>query len=140
MKFTTAIASALCLLPVAFANTYKITYDQFYDNKDASLNSTACSNGPNGLITKGYTTLGSLPDFPYIGGSFAVPHWDSPGCGTCWQLNYNGTTIDVLAVDTAGVGFNLALEAFEVLGGETGVEAGFVYATATQVDSSVCGL
>lgn len=122
------------------ADTYKITYNTVYDNADTSLNDTACSNGVNGLITKGYTTLGSLPDFPYIGGSFAVPHWNSTGCGTCWELSYNGTSINVAAVDTAGVGFDLSLDAYNVLTDGQGVAAGFVFATVAQVDASVCGL
>jgi len=61
------------MLPLALALEYKITYDTFYDNGSASLNDTACSNGEYGLITRNFTTLDSLPDFPYIGGSFAVP-------------------------------------------------------------------
>ncbi|KAF9815836.1 hypothetical protein IEO21_04348 [Rhodonia placenta] len=135
MKFTTLLTSALCLVPVVLADTYKITYNTVYDNADTSLNDTACSNGVNGLITKG-----SLPDFPYIGGSFAVPHWNSTGCGTCWHLSYNGISIDVAAVDTAGVGFDISLDAFNFFTQGQGEAAGFVFANATQVDASLCGL
>ncbi|OSX58786.1 hypothetical protein POSPLADRAFT_1173041 [Postia placenta MAD-698-R-SB12] len=140
MKLTTLLTGSLCLVPVVLADTYKITYNTFYDNADTSLNDTACSNGANGLITRGYTTLGSLPIFPYIGGSFAVPHWNSTGCGTCWHLSYNGISIDVTAVDTAGVGFDISLDAFNFFTQGQGEAAGFVFANATQVDASLCGL
>lgn len=66
--------------------------------------------------------------------------WNSTGCGTCWELSYNGTSINVAAVDTAGVGFDLSLDAYNVLTDGQGVAAGFVFATVAQVDASVCGL
>lgn len=46
----------------------------------------------------------------------------------------------MLAVDTSGVGFDISLEAFNVLSDGQGQAAGFVYAVATEVDASVCGL
>jgi hypothetical protein len=60
----------------------------FYDNGQTSMNSVACSNGVNGLVTKGYPTFGSLPSFPFIGGAFAVGAWNSTECGSCWELTY----------------------------------------------------
>lgn len=43
------------------------------------MDSVACSDGANGLETKGYSTLGSLPNFPYVGGAPAVTGWNSAG-------------------------------------------------------------
>lgn len=66
--------------------------------------------------------------------------WNSTGCGTCWHLSYNGISIDVTAVDTAGVGFDISLDAFNFFTQGQGEAAGFVFANATQVDASLCGL
>lgn len=117
-----------------------VTYDRMYDSATLPLGNVACSDGANGLLTKGFTTLSSLPSFPYIGGTHAVAGWNSPNCGTCWAVTYQGTTINVLAVDTAGVGFNLALEAMDALTGGNGVALGKVSAEIVQIDASYCGL
>ncbi|PCH38042.1 Cerato-platanin, partial [Wolfiporia cocos MD-104 SS10] len=101
-------------------STVPVSYDTTYDNSTSSLNVTACSYE---LERLGFTTLGSLPDFPYIGGASVVPPNGSSGCGTCWELEYDGNTVAILAVDYTQEGFNLAKEA-----------------TASQVDSSACGL
>ncbi|KAI0956057.1 hypothetical protein AcV7_006565 [Taiwanofungus camphoratus] len=136
MKVAVAL-SALFLLPSALG--VNVTYDPFFDNPNNSLSYVACSDGTNGLLTKGYTTLGSLPDFPYIGGAYAIAGWNSPSCGTCWELTYNNVSINILGIDTAA-GFNIALTAMNVLTNNAAVDLGEVDAAAIQVDSSVCGL
>ena len=88
----------------------------------------------------GFTTFGSLPDFPYIGGAAVISGFDSDQCGTCWQLTYNGTSINVLAIDYAGAGFNIALKAMNKLTNNQAQFVGRVNAQAQQVASSVCGL
>ena len=42
---------------------------------------------------------------------------DNEQCGTCWRLTYpgSGKSITVLAVDHAGAGFNIALDALNDL-------------------------
>ncbi|KAG1872452.1 Cerato-platanin [Suillus subalutaceus] len=143
MKLSSAvILSSVFALP-AFAAQVKVTYDDFYDNAATSFSEVACSNGANGLLTQGYTTFGSLPSFPFIGG---VPHltWNSALCGTCWNLQYftsAGTheSINITAVDAADT-FSLSLEAFDELTDDTGVAAGGVYANSTQIDASFCGI
>ena len=109
-----------------------------------------------------YHTFGGLPDFPFIGGAqaiegttvtparvqWALTHkplssqtgWDSTNCGTCWELAYNGTKINVLAIDHAGSGFNIAKTAMDALTHGQAGQLGVVQATSTQVDKSVCGL
>ena len=138
MQFTSFVLTLAALCTSAFAVT--VSYDQTYDNASGSLDTVACSDGPNGLETKGYTTFGSLPHFPNIGGAAAVAGWDSPQCGTCWQLTYNGKSINVLAIDHTDAGFNIALEALNTLTNNQGTFLGRINATATQVASSVCGL
>ncbi|KAJ7716419.1 Cerato-platanin [Mycena olivaceomarginata] len=140
MKFS-GITSVFLFLAIALADT--VAYDETYDSASTSLNVVACSNGVNGLESKGFTTLGSLPKFPFIGAAGAVEGWNSVNCGTCWQLTYAGTkkTINVTAVDHAGPGtFNIALEAMNSLTNNQAVELGRVTVTSKQVANSVCGL
>ncbi|KAF7356560.1 hypothetical protein MVEN_00989700 [Mycena venus] len=135
------LTSLLVFAAVALADT--VAYDQTYDSASTSLDVVACSNGLNGLESKGFKTLGSLPKFPFIGAAGAVEGWNSTNCGTCWQLTYASTkkTINVLAVDHAAPGtFNIALEAMDVLTNNRSVELGRVTITSKQVAKSVCGL
>ena len=37
----------------------------------------ACSDGANGLAAK-WPTIGDVPNYPYVGGNFAIPGWNSP--------------------------------------------------------------
>ncbi|PCH38580.1 Cerato-platanin [Wolfiporia cocos MD-104 SS10] len=142
MQFA-ALAAALALVcapSVLSQTTVSVSYDEAYDNSAASLDTVSCSDGVYGLESYGYTTFGSLPDFPYIGGAVAVSGWGSAECGTCWNLTYGEYTISVLAIDHASPGFNIALEAMNVLTNNQATFLGRVNATATQVDASVCGL
>ena len=164
MKFF-ALTSILCAaattlaapLTAATSGTATVSYDEEYDNSSASLDAVACSDGTNGLLTKGqyfrprnvtsdspattgYTTFGSLPGFPNIGGAFAVAGWNSANCGTCWKLTYNGKSINVLAVDHAGSGFNINLDAMNELTNGQAVSLGHVTADAQQVDGVECGM
>ena len=139
MKFTTVLSTALLFASSAFADTVRVTYDQTYDNPGQSLATVACSNGLNGLLTRGFTNFSSLPSFPYIGGAPAVTGWNSTACGTCWNLAFNGTSINILAIDFS-TGFNIALEAFNNLTDGNGVALGRIDAVSTQVPASVCGL
>ncbi len=137
MQLTSLLAFA-AIVSSAFAVT--VSYDETYDKSSGSLTTVACSDGPNGLITKGFSTFGSLPHFPNIGGAAAVAGWNSAQCGTCWQLTYNGKSITVLAVDHTDSGFNIALEAMNTLTNNQGVFLGRIDATAKQVAKSQCGL
>ncbi|KAG1731886.1 Cerato-platanin [Suillus lakei] len=143
MKLSSAVALLSAFALPAFATQVNVTYDSFYDNAATSLSQVACSDGGYGLLTKGYTTFGSLPSFPNIG---SIPEltWNSPLCGTCWNLEYTTPTgtlesIYITAVDAAYT-YNLSLEAFNTLTDNTGVAAGKVTATATQVATSFCGM
>lgn len=128
----------------AAAIPVSVSYDPKYGVKGSSLNTVACSNGQNGLITKGYSTFGSLPTFPFIGGSPTIPGWNSPNCGKCYQLRYHdGTvsrTIHVLAIDAAPGGFNISPRAMNQLTGGHAVDLGRVKATYMQVAESMCGM
>lgn len=158
--FTVTLSS----LATAAITAQIIRYDTVYDNSSTSLSTVACSDGTNGLLTKGYNTFGSLPDFPYIGAAAAVEGYDSANCGSCWKLTYtpsgngtataagNGTTstygdddsvsysVVLLAVDHADEGFNVAQEALDELTGGMAEELGTVQAIVQQVDAGECGL
>lgn len=142
MKLISSIIPLLVVLPAA--RSVLVQYDAVYDNSAASLNTVACSDGKNGMITKGYQTFGSLPSFPNIGAASAVEGYDSASCGSCWELSYtNGKTtasIYVTAIDHAAQGFVITPTALKKLAGPQGVDAGKINATATHVGGSLCGL
>jgi hypothetical protein len=83
------------LFLAASALAVQVSYDPKYDNRNESLDNVACSTGSNGLETKNFTTFGSLPHFPHIGGASAVTGFNSAGCGTCWALTFKNQTINV---------------------------------------------
>ena len=142
MLFTRLLSVfALLVAPIIATpapKTVKVTYSTQYDKKKESLVGVACSNGSNGLITKGYTTYGSLKNFPFIGGAQAIEGWNSDQCGTCWELSYNDKTINVLAIDHSADGFNLSQEAMDALTGGQALDLGHVKATVKQLPASAC--
>jgi hypothetical protein len=142
MQFTYALISLA--LAASSALAAQVTYDQVYDQSSGSLETVACSNGPNGLLTRGYSTFGDLPSFPNIGGASAVTGWNSPKCGSCWQLTftnaYGGTnSINVTAIDYTASGFNIALTAMNSLTDGNAVQDGVVQVDSHEVDPSGCG-
>ncbi|KAI9437792.1 Cerato-platanin [Lactarius psammicola] len=138
MKLISTIIPLVALFSVASA--VNVRYDTAYDNSQASLSTVACSDGVNGLLTKGFTTFGSLPSFPNIGAAQAIGGWNSTACGSCWKISFGGQSINVIAVDHAGDGFNLSLEAMDTLTNGRAKEFGVIDAQATQVDKGLCGL
>ena len=144
MKLISFIIPLLAVLPAARSVTVLVQYDTVYDNPSTSLNTVACSDGKNGMITKGYQTFGSLPSFPDIGAASAVEGYNSASCGSCWGLSYTSgnttITIYVIAIDHATQGFVIAKTALQHLAGQQGVDAGKINATATLVRGSLCGL
>lgn len=129
---------AVFILPLA--NAVTVSYDPRYGDAGQSLNQLACSDGPNGLESKGYYTLGALANFPYVGGVPAVASWNSPACGTCWALTYNGKTVHILAVDVAVNDYNISPAAMNDLTNGQATFLGRVPVAAQQVDKSLCKL
>ncbi|TDL18517.1 Cerato-platanin-domain-containing protein [Rickenella mellea] len=113
-----------------------VSYDQVYSNANESLAAVACSDGTHGLLTRGFTTFGSLPTFPIIGGAFAIKGYNSPACGTCLGITFNKTTINMIAIDVGGNGIVLSDKAMDILTGGKAVAVGTVNATVVQVASS----
>ena len=136
--FFTQVAHALPQPAAPTPTPLRATFDTTFDNPTRSLNSVACSNGDNGLVSK-FPTFSNIPNYPYIGGAFDVA-WNSPNCGGCWSIANpaNGATIYMTAVDTAGAGFNMGTTAFKALnGGQIG--QGVLDVAATKVAPSYCG-
>jgi len=148
MKFTSTVITLAALFSVSLASPAASTtvepvrFNSFYDNGQESLNNVACSNGPNGMVTRGFTTFDSLPSFPYIGAGFAVHNWNSPECGSCWQLTYEGTgnTIYATAIDTVFSGFDLSEEAVNALTNGNAEQFSYINVDSAQVDPIYCGL
>ena len=117
-------------------------FDATYDNAELSLDNVACSDGANGLKTKNpnYTTLGSLPTFPDVGGVDTVLGWNSTACGACYAVTYGSNTVNILAVDKSTAGFVVSQEAMDTLTGGQAVALGRVDVSFVSVDPSVCGL
>ncbi|CAH0052668.1 unnamed protein product [Clonostachys solani] len=137
MQFST-IATFLGLAAAASAVT--VSYDTGYDDGNRLLTAVTCSDGANGLITRyGWTTQGQIPTFSNIGGMQGVG-WNSPQCGTCWKLEYNGNSINVLAIDSASAGYNIAKAALDRLTNGQAEQLGRIEATASQVGLSDCGI
>lgn len=140
MKFSSAVSAAV-LSFASLTSAISVSYDTGYDNAGRSLTSVACSDGTNGLITKyGWQSQGNVAGFPRIGGYVGVGGWNSPQCGTCYGVTYNGKTIYVLAVDHTGNGFNIALAAMNDLTNGQAVQLGRIEAQYAQVATSNCGL
>lgn len=138
MKYTLAVC--LFLTDLVYAQTSSVTFDQFFDNGAESLNAVACSSGPNGLVTDGFTIFDSLPNFPFIGGAPTVSGFNSASCGTCWALTFQGFTINVIAIDHSTGGFRISLEAMNALTSNQAESLGRAAVTATEVAKSLCGL
>ncbi|RDW90380.1 allergenic cerato-platanin Asp F13 [Aspergillus mulundensis] len=155
MKLTTAILSLLPALALAApseplvarqsSGTSTLSYDTKYDVATSSLTTVACSDGDFGLMTDGFSTFGSLPTFARIGGAPTIAGWNSPSCGSCYQLTYTSATgatnsIIVTAIDTAPGGFNVGQTAMNQLTNNRAVELGRVDITWTLLEREQCGL
>ena len=129
----------------SLVSALSVSYDTAYDNAGQSLDTVACSNGPNGLETRGFTTFGSLPTFPRIGGAPSILAWDSPNCGGCWNLTYvnpqgKSNSIVITAIDVATPNYNIGLKAMNQLTNNQAVALGRVTITAAALPASSCGL
>ena len=121
------------------------SYDTVYDSRDTSLVGVACSNGDHGLMKRGYNKFGDLPTFPNIGGTSNIAGWNSPECGTCWNLTYTTQEgeqrmVTITAIDASKNGFNIAEAAMNTLTNGHALDLGVVDVTAVQVLASFCGL
>jgi hypothetical protein len=122
------------LVPDSRLATYKVTFDTTYDSPFYNTNGVACDN-----LSGQYPQLQDFPIFPYLGGSFDAARGTST-CGKCWKLSNeeSGVSIYIIAIDKAGVGFNIAKSAFITLNGGT-LGAGTLEADAEEALPQFCG-
>ncbi|KIY68766.1 Asp f 13-like protein [Cylindrobasidium torrendii FP15055 ss-10] len=124
----------------AFALADTLGYDPNYGTGSNSLAITSCSDGQNGLLTKGFTTFDSLPTFPRIFSSPTVGGWNSDKCGACYAVTYNGGAAEYFtAMDHAGGNYYTSLQALNDLTNGYGQQAGTVQVSVTEVDRANCG-
>ncbi|GJN82874.1 hypothetical protein PLIIFM63780_006419 [Purpureocillium lilacinum] len=135
-----AILFAVLSVFVPFINAVTVSWHPDFSNSGFSLNGVACSDGANGMQKHGFWKLGDLPTFPMIGSVSAIAGWNSPNCGTCWKITYGGKSVTVLAIDHCAAGFDLSIEAMNVLTGNRANELGRIEAEAVQVASKECGM
>nr|ABZ03963.1 cerato-platanin-like protein [Moniliophthora perniciosa] len=140
MKFTTTI---IALALAASTGAVQLRFDNTYDNASGSMNTVACSTGANGLSQR-FPTFGSVPTFPHIGASSDIGGFNSPACGNCYTISFTfqGVTrsINLVAIDHAGNGFNVAQAAMDELTNGNAVALGTIDVQSQQVARSVCGL
>lgn len=113
MRFLTIAAVILSsTLSKGLVGATTLKYDSHYSiPTNLQLTAFACSDGPNGLITKyGVSTVAQLQTklqpntviaaTPFIAG------WNSPQCGSCYQARnpQNNKSIKFVGVDKAGAG------------------------------------
>ncbi|KAI5807517.1 Cerato-platanin [Peziza echinospora] len=111
-SFTAALTLLLApLLAAAQSGSGSASWDDVYGNPTTSTLVLACSDGVNGLYTKGYSTLGAVPGFPYVGAAPTIAGWNSPNCGACFRISWNGSgkTIYITGVDTSRSSGNFVL-------------------------------
>ncbi|KAI9324777.1 Cerato-platanin-domain-containing protein [Zopfochytrium polystomum] len=112
--------------PLSRRDQVSVAYDNNYSKAtNLPLASFACSDGANGLLTKGYTNIASLK--AYASATPATP------------VTYGGRSINVVAVDV-GNSFVMGQDAMDALTGGQAVALGRVQANAVEVAASVCGL
>ncbi|KAJ5780123.1 Cerato-platanin [Penicillium paradoxum] len=128
----------------AAGQTVSVSWDAAYDVGTSSLATVTCSDGPYGLLPRGFTDFASLPIFPNIGGAPTIADGNSPNCGKCYELHYSfgntDKTINVIGIDSAPSGFNIGLQAMNALTNGQAERLGRIDATYVQVDDSVCGM
>lgn len=141
MQFST-ILSVFALVGGALSQTSgtgSAGYDLVYDNPETSTLSLACSDGVNGLYTKGHLKLSDLPRFPRVAAAETVTGWNSPKCGACYNLTWEGVSVSVVVVDHTDSGFVLSLAALDTLAGGQGAGLGRVNITWEEAIPANCG-
>jgi hypothetical protein len=145
MQLTAVFTSLIALATAVSASPaprgliqYNVRYDATYDNPNGLISGVACSNGVNGLNTRGYVHFSDLPTFPNLAAWQGIS-WNSTECGSCWKITHNGVSVLVTAIDRSGDGFNVAEETFKELNNND-LGPGSFSANAVQVPAHECGL
>lgn len=105
-KFT--LLTIFILATTVFSDTAIVTYHLY--TKTDLLTTVSCSDGANGLMSWGYTDLSMM--FPYVT-AWQPASWNSPQCGSCVKIMWNGKYTYVTVIDMCGV-INSAYSHFDM--------------------------
>ncbi|KAG1772408.1 Cerato-platanin [Suillus occidentalis] len=137
MKFTLVVALLSAFALPVFGDPAYVTWDTAYSDPSASLATVSCSDGKNGLLTKGYTTFGH----PSLHSPTSEVSQAVSGTPPYVYTTPSGhqTTVYITAVDNSYT-FNVSPHTFDDLTDGTGFEAGKVKVRAVRVSPSKCGM
>jgi len=117
-----------------------VTYHNYFAGQP--LTQVSCSDGQHGLVTRwGYSTID--PMAPYVAAT-SSSGWNSPNCGTCFEVAGTAGTVYLTAIDQCASGpggemhFDIHPAAFRELMGEAGVAAGVGHAAFREVAAASC--
>ncbi|KAG2143696.1 hypothetical protein DEU56DRAFT_938768 [Suillus clintonianus] len=152
MKFTSVVTLLSAFALPAFAESVFVVQNANYSNPNTSLSTVTCS-----VLAQDYTNFSSLPAFPNIGGIPGV-NANPTLCGSCWSLtpappcsslttlyftvvgdNSNDLINAVQSVDANITIYDISQQAYGNLT-HASCKVDAVYAEATQVDASMCGM
>ncbi|WPH04836.1 protein SnodProt1 precursor [Acrodontium crateriforme] len=132
------------LLILSFVSTVlcmAVTYDGGYDSASRPMTAVACGGGIHGLDTRyGWKKQSDIPTFPFIGGGPLIKAWNSPSCGECMAVTFNGTTVHMIVIDHAAPGLDMGKHALDMLTHGEASSLGHVEATVESVPVSNCGI
>ncbi|KAF4963116.1 hypothetical protein FSARC_8829 [Fusarium sarcochroum] len=131
--YISKVASLACLLSSTSSITVTtVTYNGIFDDATTSVKEFACWNGKKGSLIEdqGWVDLQDLPRV--IAGYEGVDGPDSPLCGTCWILEYEGRSRPMIVVDSAKSGFATDIKTMDSLTGGRATKFGRVNVTAFQ--------
>ena len=133
MKLISNVIPLAALFSVASAA--HVPHGKYYDHWWNSPSKIDCFGS---LISPlhGLTDFHNVKTWPFIGGSDTVG-LSTRSCGSCWQISYEGKSVNITAVDTASDGFDLSGRAMEALTNDKDAD---VEASATQIDKGYCKL
>ncbi|RBR24287.1 uncharacterized protein FIESC28_02777 [Fusarium coffeatum] len=140
--YMSRLASLTPLLSLTSANIVTtITYNGIFDDINTSVKEFACWNGKPGSLIEDQGWV-SLADLPFVlAGYEGVDGPDSPLCGTCWLVEYDGSYIPMIVIDSAKSGFATDIRTMDSITGGQATELGRVNVTAMQSPYlSDCGL
>ncbi|KAJ4129769.1 hypothetical protein NW768_006738 [Fusarium equiseti] len=140
--YISRFASITCLLSLTSANIVTtITYNGIFDDINTSVKEFACWNGKPGSLIEDQGWV-SLEDLPFaIAGYEGVDGPDSPLCGTCWTIEYEGRNRPMIVIDSAKSGFTTGIHTVNSLTGGKATYLGRVNVTAIQSPHLAdCGL
>lgn len=90
------------------SDTAIVTYHLY--TKYDKLTTVSCSDGANGIMSWGYKDLSLM--FPYVT-AWQPASWNSPQCGSCIKIMWNGKYTYVTVVDQCGM-INSAYSHFDL--------------------------